>query len=66
MFCTGADEEGQTLKEVFTFEVEKIRSTVANYKNQKSHKDLAKRERQLERDAHMSKVCVLSKCSLTI
>lgn len=42
-----------TLKEIFTFEVEKIRTAVASYK---SHKDLVKREKQLEKDLHMSKV----------
>lgn len=50
---SGADENGMSLKEVFSFEVDKIRSSVSNYK---SHKDLVKKEKQLEKDAHLSKV----------
>jgi tetrahydromethanopterin S-methyltransferase subunit F len=48
-----ADESGKTLREVMMFEVEKIKNTVKDYK---SHRDLVKRERQLEKDLHQSKV----------
>lgn len=47
-----ADDEGGSLREVQTIEVERIKSTVANYK---SHKDLVKRERQFEKETHLSK-----------
>lgn len=50
---SGADDAGNELKEVFFFEVDKIKSTVSGYK---SHKDLVKKERQLEKDIHLSKV----------
>jgi len=48
-----ADEHGQSLREVHTIEVEKIKNTVASYK---SHRDLVRKERQLEKDTHLSKV----------
>ena len=47
-----ADEMGETLREVQYIEVEKIKSSVASYK---SHKDLVKRERQLEKETYLSK-----------
>jgi hypothetical protein len=47
-----ADENGGLLRDIQTIEVEKIKSSVANYK---SHKDLVKRERQLEKDIHLTK-----------
>lgn len=51
-----ADEHGSNLRDVRLIEVEKIRNTVASYKN---HKDLVKKERQFEKEAHLSKVCLL-------
>ena len=42
-----ADDEGGMLREIRTIEVEKIKSSVANYK---THKDLVKKEKQLEKD----------------
>jgi len=48
-----ADEHGLSLREVHTIEVEKIKNTVASYK---SHRDLVRKERQLEKDTHLSKV----------
>ncbi len=48
-----ADESGGLLREVHTIEVEKIKSSTANYK---SHRDLVKKERQLEKETHLSKV----------
>jgi hypothetical protein len=52
-----ADENStdKPFQEVFTFEVERIKSTIANYK---SHKDLVKKERQLEKDLNVHKVGV--------
>lgn len=47
-----ADEEGGNLREVQTIEVDRIKSSVANYK---SHKDLVKREKQIEKETHLSK-----------
>jgi ribosomal protein L17 len=47
-----ADDEGGLLREIHTIEVEKIKSTVANYK---SHKDLVKKEKQLEKETHLMK-----------
>lgn len=49
----GDEVEGGALREVRTFEVERIRSSVVNYKN---HKDLVKKEKQLEKDANAHKV----------
>lgn len=48
-----ADEEGGLLREVQTIEVEKIKSSVATYK---THKDLVKKEKQLEKEVHLLKV----------
>ena len=48
-----ADEHGLSLREVHTIEVEKIKNSIANYK---SHRDLVKKERQLEKETHLSKV----------
>ena len=48
-----ADEEGGLLREIYTIEVEKIKSSVANYK---THKDLVKKERQLEKETHLTQV----------
>ena len=47
-----ADEEGGLLREIYTIEVEKIKSSVATYK---THKDLVKKERQLEKETHLTK-----------
>jgi hypothetical protein len=48
-----ADENGGTLKEVYTIEVEKIKNSIASYKN---YKELVKKERQFEKETHLSKV----------
>ena len=56
IYNIGADDHGSAIKEVFTFEVEKLKTTLSSYK---SHKDLVKRERQLEKDAHLSKVSLI-------
>jgi hypothetical protein len=48
-----ADEHGNNLRDVKLIEVDKIRNTVASYKN---HKDLVKKERLFEKEAHLSKV----------
>lgn len=48
-----ADEAGGSLREVQTFEVEKIKNKVASYKN---HKELSKKERMLEKETHEHKV----------
>jgi hypothetical protein len=42
-----------SLRQVFTFEVEKIKNSVANYK---THKDLVKKEKQLEKDTISHKI----------
>ena len=47
-----ADENGGTLRDVLTFEVERIKNTIKDYK---SHRDLVRKERQLEKDLHLSK-----------
>ena len=47
-----ADENGGTLRDVMTFEVERIKNTIKDYK---SHRDLVRKERQLEKDLHLSK-----------
>jgi hypothetical protein len=47
-----ADENGGLLRDIQTIEVEKIKSSVANYK---SHKDLVKKERQFEKETHLLK-----------
>jgi hypothetical protein len=47
-----ADDKGGVLREVHTIEVEKIKSSTASYK---SHRDLVKKERQLEKETHLSK-----------
>eukprot|EP01038_Epipyxis_sp_PR26KG_P013376 gene13376-17936_t len=46
------DESGGSMREVYTIEVEKIKSSVANYK---THRDLVKKERQFEKETHLSK-----------
>jgi hypothetical protein len=46
-----ADDEGGVLREVLTYEVEKIKRNLDTYK---SHKDLEKRERQSEKETHLS------------
>lgn len=47
-----ADDHGGALREVHTIEVERIKSSTASYK---SHRDLVKKERQLEKEVHLSK-----------
>lgn len=47
-----ADENGGTLRDVMTFEVERIKNTIKDYK---SHRDLVRKERQLEKDLHLNK-----------
>ena len=47
-----ADENGGILRDVMTFEVERIKNTIKDYK---SHRDLVRKERQLEKDLHLSK-----------
>lgn len=47
-----ADESGGLLREVHSIEVDKIKSSVASYK---SHKDLVRKEKQLEKDSFSSK-----------
>lgn len=47
-----ADESGGLLREVHQIEVDRIKSTVASYK---SHKDLVRKERQLEKETYLSK-----------
>lgn len=49
MSVNWADETGGLLREVHLIEVDKIKSSVANYK---SHKDLVKKERQLEKEIY--------------
>lgn len=46
-----ADETGGLLRDVRLIEVEKIKSTVASYK---SHKDLVKKEKQMEKETYFS------------
>lgn len=46
-----ADETGGLLREVRYIEVDKIKSSVANYKN---HKELVKREKQMERETNFT------------
>ncbi len=53
MLVLGSDNHNMPLRQVFLFEVEKLKVAVAAYK---THKDLVKKERQLEKDAHLSKV----------
>jgi hypothetical protein len=48
-----ADESGKTLREVMVFEVEKIKNSVKDYK---SHRDLVRKERQLEKELHQSHI----------
>eukprot|EP00596_Hydrurales_sp_CCMP1899_P005023 CAMPEP_0119055670 /NCGR_PEP_ID=MMETSP1177-20130426/75865_1 /TAXON_ID=2985 /ORGANISM="Ochromonas sp, Strain CCMP1899" /LENGTH=732 /DNA_ID=CAMNT_0007036267 /DNA_START=870 /DNA_END=3068 /DNA_ORIENTATION=+ len=47
------DEHGGSLRDTMTFEVEKIKNTLKDYK---SHRDLVRRERQLEKDLYCSRV----------
>ena len=46
-----ADEKGESLRDVCTFEVDKIRQSTSGYKN---HKDLVRREKQFEKEMHVS------------
>ena len=46
-----ADENGESLRDVCTFEVEKIRQSTSGYKN---HKDLVRREKQFEKEMNVS------------